>query len=99
MENEVHCTMAVMDAEMGKLLDYKQSLKHPKDKGKWQILSANEFSRLAQGVGGRIKGTNTITFIRMKDIPKECMKDVTRSVCLYGLSRKSRAESNTLCRW
>ena len=76
--------MAVMDAEMGKLLNCKQLLRHPKYKGKWHIFSANEFGRLAQGVGRRIKGTNTTTFIRMKDVPKEHMKDVTngQSVCM-----------------
>ena len=53
-------------------------------KGKWQISSANEFGRLAQGVGGRIKGTNTIIFICMEDVPKERMKDVTygQFVCM-----------------
>ena len=85
--------MAVMDAETGKLLNYKQLLNHPKYKGKWQILSANEFGRLAQGVGGRIKGTNTITFIRMKDVPKDRMKDVTygQFVCMV---RPEKAEQN-----
>ena len=77
MESEVHQAMAVMDAESGKLLNYKQLMRHPKYKGKWQISSANEFGRLANGVGGRIKGTNTITFIRMQDVPKDRMKDVT----------------------
>ena len=76
--------MAVMDAEMGKLLDQKQLLKHPKYKGRWQILLEDEFGRLAQGVGGIIKGTNTITSIRIKDVPKERMKDVTygQFVCM-----------------
>ena len=76
-ESEVHQAMAVMDAESGKLLNYKQLMRHPKYKGKWQILSAKKIERLANGVGGRIKGTNTINFIRMQDVPKDRMKDVT----------------------
>ena len=43
----------------------------------WQLSSPNEFGRLANGVGGRIKGTNTIKFIRMQDVKKGRMKDVT----------------------
>ena len=77
--------MTVMDAETGKLMNYKQLLKHSKYKGKWQTSSANEFVRLAQSVGGRIKGTNTITFICMEDVPKEHIKD------------KIREKLNTLC--
>ena len=76
MESEVHQAMAVMDAETGKLLNYNQSMRHPKYKGKWQT-SANEFGLPANGVGGRIKGTNTIKFIRMQDVPKDRIKDVT----------------------
>jgi hypothetical protein len=40
-------------------------------------LSANEFGRLAQGVGERVKGTNTIFFIRKDQVPKDRAKDVT----------------------
>ena len=95
MENKVYQAMTVMDTETGKLLNHKQPLKHPKYKGKWQILVANEFGRLAQGVGGRIKGTKTLTFIRMKDVPKDRMKDVTYSqfVCM---DRAEKAEQNRM---
>ena len=39
--------------------------------------SANEFGRLANGVGGRVKGTNTITFIAKAAVPPNRRKDVT----------------------
>ena len=42
-------------------------------------MAANEFGRLAQGVGGRVKATNTIFFIRKDQVPKDRMKDV-----MYG---------------
>ena len=76
--------MAVLDAESGKMLNYRQLLRHPKHKRGWQISSANEFGRLANGVGGRIKGTNTIQFIRRQDVPKDRRKDVTygQFVCM-----------------
>ncbi len=37
----------------------------------------NEFGRLAQGVGGQFKGTNTIFFIKKDQVPKERAKDIT----------------------
>ncbi len=40
-------------------------------------MAANEFGRLAQGVGGRVKATKTIFFIRKDQLPKDRMKDVT----------------------
>ena len=38
---------------------------------------SNELDRLAQGVGDRIKGTNTIYFIDYALIPKDCRSDIT----------------------
>ena len=77
IENEVHQKMAVMDAETGKLLNYKQSMRDPNHKKRWSVSSANEFGRLANGVGDRIKGTNTIKFIREREVPNDRRKDVT----------------------
>jgi hypothetical protein len=78
MEREVEKAMMVLDEESGKLLRYKQLLKHPKYKKKWSISAADEFGRLAQGVGGRIaKPTNTIHFIHEHEVPKDRKKDVT----------------------
>ena len=51
-----------------------QSLKH---KETWSKSSANKFGRLENGVGGFIKGTNTIKFIHKRDVPSKQMKDVT----------------------
>jgi hypothetical protein len=70
--------MHVLDKESGKLLNYRQLLHHSKYSKEWSISFANEFGRLAQGVGGRIKNpTNIIRFIREDEIPKERRKDVT----------------------
>jgi hypothetical protein len=77
MENEVHQALAVMDAETGKVLNYRQLMQSTKHKETWSKSSANEFGRLANGVGGRIKGTNTIKFIHKRDVPRNRMKDVT----------------------
>ena len=59
----------VFDPDTGKSLKYRQLLKDPKYHAVWSHSSANEFGRLAQGVGGRIKGTDTIKFVRKSDIP------------------------------
>lgn len=67
---------AVMD-ENGNTLRYRQLLTHPKYTKEWSISSANEFGRLAQGVGGRIAGTDTIKFISRADVPSDRWKDVT----------------------
>ena len=77
LEKEVHQALAVMDADTGKLLNYKQLMRDPKHKKRWAISSANVFGRLANVIGGRVKGTNTIQFIKKKDVPSNRRKDVT----------------------
>jgi hypothetical protein len=67
----------VFDEESGKQLKYRQLITHPKYKEIWMHSSANEFGRLAQGVGGRIQGTNTIYFIHKHQVPNDRHRDVT----------------------
>ncbi len=70
--------MAVMDADTGKLLNYRQLTRSTKYREAWSLSSANEFGRLANGIGGRIKNpTDTIEFICQHKVPTELMKDVT----------------------
>lgn len=95
LENEVHEAMAVMDAETGKLLNYKQLMRNPKYKKKWGISSANEFGHMANGVGGQTKNpTNTIKFIRKDEVPKDRRKDVTYGsfVCNMRPEKKEKKE-------
>ena len=60
--NEVEKAMAVMDQATGKMLNYRQLRRDPKYSAEWNVSAANEFGRLANGVGGRVKGTKTIKF-------------------------------------
>ena len=61
--------MAVMDKVSGKMLNYRQLMRHPNYKGLWRLLSANKFGQLENGVGGRIKHpTNTIHFIQKEEM-------------------------------
>ena len=67
----------VLDHDTGKMLEYRQLLCHQKSEEAWNRAGANEFGRLAQGVSGRIKGTNTIEFIHKHEVPQDRLKDVT----------------------
>ena len=62
---------------MGTVLTYKALLGHPRYKAVWAKSAANEFGRLAQGIGDRETGTNTIYFIAKEDIPFDRLGDVT----------------------
>jgi hypothetical protein len=48
-----------------------------KHKTIWSKSAAHEFGHLAQGVRGRVKGTDTIQFIKKDNVPYERRKDVT----------------------
>ena len=67
----------IFDEESGTQLKYRQLINHPKYREIWMHSSANEFGRLAQGVGGRIQGTNTIFFIHKYQVPVDRLGDVT----------------------
>ena len=77
VQNDVERALAVMDKATGRMLNYRQLIRHPNYNADWTLSSANEFGRLANGVGGRVKGTNTITFIPKAAVPPNRRKDVT----------------------
>ena len=94
LEHEVNQAMALMDADTGKLLNYRQLMRSTKYKEAWSLSSANEFVRLANGIGGRIKNpTNTIKFIFQHEVQTERLKDITygQFVCTV---RPEKAEPN-----
>jgi hypothetical protein len=82
--NELHKALAIIEAETGKVLNYRQLMQSQKHKLTWSKFSANEYGRLANGEGGCTKGTNTIKFINKGNIPSKRMKDVTyeKNLCL-----------------
>ena len=77
VEQDIERALAVMDHDSGKMMNYHQLRKHPKYNKAWTTSSANEFGRLASGVGGRVKGTKTIRFIHQDDVPQKRQKDIT----------------------
>ncbi len=68
----------IHDKETGEFPNYRKLLQDPKHKETWEKSAASKFRRLAQGLkNGRVKGTNTIFFIRKVKVPKYRAKDVT----------------------
>jgi hypothetical protein len=86
----VEIAVPVLDQETGKLLEYRQLLKHPKFQEVWSRSAADEFGRLAQGIKGRVKATDTIRFIHKHEIPEDRFKDVTyiKFVCSIRTEKK-----------
>jgi hypothetical protein len=88
--------MAVMDKDTGKLLNYRQLMNSPKYKQVWSLSAANEFRRLANGIGGCIKTpTNTIKFISQHEELADCRKDVTYGQFVCSV-RPKKAEPNRM---
>jgi hypothetical protein len=82
---------AVLHPTSGKPMTYRELLRDPLTKREWELSSANEFGRLAQGVGGRIKGTDTIRFIRHAEMPPDRKATYPRFVCEH---RPQKTEVN-----
>ena len=87
---EAESANAVLDQETGQLLEYRKLLQHPRFREVWNRSASDEFGRLAQGIGGRIKGTDTIRFIHKHEIPADRFKDVTyiKFVCTIRTEKK-----------
>jgi hypothetical protein len=63
-------TNSVMNEDTGASLEYHHLIKDDSTFTVWNKAAANEFGRLAQGVGYRIEGSNTIFFIPRQAVPK-----------------------------
>jgi hypothetical protein len=68
---------AVINQYTGVRLEYRHLIQDETIFPVWNKAAANEFGRLAQGVGGRMEGSNTIFFIPRSAFPK-------RKVITYG---------------
>jgi len=69
------CEMAgaIMDAN-GEMLEYRHLIKRPEYRDIWSKSYGNEIDRLAQGMQGRVEGTNTMFFIDKRAFPKRGSK-------------------------
>jgi hypothetical protein len=82
------CCNAIIDKESGKALGYHDLLKMPAWKNLITTSSANEFGRLTQGIRD-IKGTETMKWIKVSQVPSGCTATYARFVCDY---RPQKAE-------
>ena len=73
---------AIIDEETGESLEYRDLIKNPKYKDIWLRSAADELGNLAQGVGGRVKGTGTIRFVPRAAVPNGRKITYARIVCL-----------------
>jgi hypothetical protein len=65
-----HQANAVINEETGASLEYRHLINDASTFPTWNKAAANEFGRLAQGVGDRVTGSDTIFFIPRKAVPK-----------------------------
>ena len=79
------------------ILKYRKLLRHPLLDPAWNTSSANEFGRLAQGVGGRVKGTDTIFFINKEDEPLDRLMDVTCAQFVCNIQPEKIGKNRTRC--
>ena len=77
LENKVHQAIPVLDADSGKLLNYRELMKYPKCRNDWRILLTNKFGCLANDLNKKVSGTRTIKFTHTYNVPRKTMKDVT----------------------
>ena len=81
---------AVIDKDTGVSLEYAALASGP-DKDIWTRALANDIGRLAQGVGSRIKGNNTMFFLHPSNISKDRKITYGR---LVATLRPNKAEVN-----
>jgi hypothetical protein len=84
-----HLANAVLHPEAGVALEYCTLSTDPTTTTTWVHSFANELGRLAQGVGDRVRGTDTIFFIPFTAVPSDRTVTYGRIVCDY---RPQKAE-------
>jgi hypothetical protein len=62
---------SVINENTGSSLEYRHLIQDESTFPVWNNSAANEFGRLAQGVGGRIEGSNTFVSSNVRQYPKE----------------------------
>ncbi len=92
----VNILNAVLDMDTGKLLEMRHLPVNQKYKGLWGKSYTTELGRLAQGIPGASKGTNTIVFIARNEIPFARLKDITYG-CVCVNYRPKKDDPNCTC--
>jgi hypothetical protein len=68
---------SIINEDTGASLEYRHLIKDDSTFTVWNKAAVNEFGRLAQGVGDRIEGSNTVFFIPRQAVP-------TGKIITYG---------------
>ena len=68
---------AVLDEDTGELMEYRALMKNPKYSKLYGQSYAKELGRLAQGIPGKVTGTNTMFFINKSEVPADRWRDIT----------------------
>jgi hypothetical protein len=90
-----HHAHAILHPETGVAMEYRTLLTDPTTSPTWVRSYANELGCLAQGVGDREQGTDTIFFIPFKDVPSDRTVTYGRIVCDYR-PQKAKQERTRL---
>jgi hypothetical protein len=69
--NPISMANDVINQDTSAILEYRHRIQYETTFTVWNKAAANEFGRLAQGVGGRIEGSNTIFLSHPMQCPKE----------------------------
>ena len=85
-----------MNEEKGELMEYRHLIGNPKYRELWKNSYGNELGRLAQGMPGRVEGTDTIFFIHKKDVPAHRWQDITYGRIVVS-NRPTKDDPNRIC--
>ena len=87
-ETEREFANTVIDPTSGTALEYADLITNVETRAVWEHSAANEFGRLAQGVGDRVEGTNTIHFIKRSQVPADRVVTYAKFVCSIREQKK-----------
>jgi hypothetical protein len=93
--NQSKHAQLISDTDTGNYLNYRQLMRDPNHAKVWSESSANEFGQLAQGVEGRVTGTNTIFFIQKDHVPINRRIDVTYGSFVWELKPNKEEKHHT----
>jgi hypothetical protein len=81
---------AIVDRTIAQLLEFRHIIADPKTRPTWMTPAANESSQLMDGLSRGNEGTNTMSFIRKTQVPKDRMVTYARFCCDYRPQKSER---------
>jgi hypothetical protein len=93
--NNIPMVNVVINQDTSVSLEYRHLIQDEGTFPVWNKAEANEFGRLAQGVGGRIEGSNTIFFIPRQAVPKG-KNDTSYGTFVVDI-RPNKTETHRVC--